>query len=144
MTTIYVPRLIESAEQAEALPEGTIMFLPAGPYVWTARDPGGEFLDHYGRPWHFENTQDDEPFTALVPIEAEEEYKGFPMFPRPTDAPWPPRSTPNRDADGHWYYIDEDGYSTAHLGGHPFHDLMVAWIDSLPRTIRYVTPWESV
>ena len=144
MTTLYKPVLIESAEQAEALPEGAIMFLPAGPYVWTARDPGGEFLDHYGRPWHFENTQDDEPFTALVPIEAEEEYKGFPMFPRPTDAPWPPRSTPNRDADGHWYYIDEDGYSTAHLGGHPFHDLMVAWIDSLPRTIRYVTPWESV
>ena len=144
MTTLYRPVLIESAAQAEALPEGTIMFLPAGPYVWTAREPGGEFLDHYGRPWHFENTQDDEPFTALVPIEAEEEYKGFPMFPRPTDAPWPPRSTPNRDADGHWYYIDEDGYSTAHLGGHPFHDLMVAWIDSLPRTIRYVTPWESV
>ena len=50
------------------------MFLPAGPYVWPARDPGGEFLDHYGRPWHFENTQDDESFTALVPIEAEEEY----------------------------------------------------------------------
>ena len=78
MTTIYVPRLIESAEQAEALPEGTIMFLPAGPYVWTARDPGGEFLDHYGRPWHFENTQDDEPFTALVPIEAEEETREHP------------------------------------------------------------------
>ena len=72
MTTLYKPVLIESAEQAEALPEGTIMFLPAGPYVWTARDPGGEFLDHYGRPWHFENTQDGEPFTALVPIEAEE------------------------------------------------------------------------
>ena len=72
MTVIYVPRLIESAEQAETLPEGTIMFLPAWPYVWTARDPGGEFLDHYGRPWRFENTQDDEPFTALVPIEAEE------------------------------------------------------------------------
>lgn len=74
MTLIYVPRLIESAEQAETLPEGTIMFLSAGPYVWTARDPGGEFLDHYGRPWHFENTQDDEPFTALVPVEAEEKY----------------------------------------------------------------------
>ena len=73
MTTLYKPVLIESAEQAEALPEGTIMFLPAGPYVWTAREPGGEFLDHYGRPWHFENTQDDEPFTALVPIEAEEQ-----------------------------------------------------------------------
>ena len=72
MTTLFKPVLIESAEQAETLPEGTIMFLPAGPYVWTARDPGGEFLDHYGRPWHFENTQDDEPFTALVPIEAEE------------------------------------------------------------------------
>ena len=75
MTTLYRPVLIESAEQAEALPEGTIMFLPAGPYVWTARDPGGEFLDHYGRPWHFENTQDDEPFTALVPIEAEEDFQ---------------------------------------------------------------------
>ena len=73
MTTLYRPVLLETAEQAEALPEGTILFLPAGPYVWTARDPGGEFLDHYGRPWHFENTQDDEPFTALVPIEAEEE-----------------------------------------------------------------------
>ena len=78
MTVIYVPRLIESAEQAETLPEGTIMFLPAGPYVWTAREPGGEFLDHYGRPWHFENTQDDEPFTALVPIEAEEETREHP------------------------------------------------------------------
>ena len=75
MTTLYKPVLIESAEQAEALPVGTIMFLPAGPYVWTARDPGGEFLDHYGRPWHFENTQDDEPFTALVPIEAEEDFQ---------------------------------------------------------------------
>ena len=74
MSGLYKPVLIESAEQAEALPEGTIMFLPAGPYVWTARDPGGEFLDHYGRPWHFENTQDDEPFTTLVPIEAEEEW----------------------------------------------------------------------
>ena len=73
MTVLYMPVRIESVEQAEALPIGTIMFLPAGPYVWTARDPGGEFLDHYGRPWHFENTQDDEPFTALVPIEAEEE-----------------------------------------------------------------------
>ena len=75
MTTLFKPVLIKSAEQAEALPEGTIMFLPAGPYVWTARDPGGEFLDHYGRPWHFENTQDDEPFTALVPIEAEEDFQ---------------------------------------------------------------------
>ncbi len=75
MTTVYIPRLIETVEDAEGLPEGTIMFLPAGPYVWTARDPGGEFLDHYGRPWHFENTQDDEPFTALVPVEAEEEHE---------------------------------------------------------------------
>src|SRR5699024_12600130 len=72
MSILYKPVKIESAAQAEALPEGAIMFLPAGPYVWTAREPGGEFLDHYGRPWHFENTQDDEPFTALVPLEAEE------------------------------------------------------------------------
>ena len=141
MTTLFKPVKIESAEQAEALPVGTVGHEPPHLYAYIKK------ARNYWR-----GTGDDAaltdyemlPFTALVPIEAAEEYKGFPMFPRPTDAPWPPRSTPNRDADGHWYYIDEDGYSTAHLGGHPFHDLMVAWIDSLPRTIRYVTPWESV
>lgn len=95
---LYRPILIESAEQAEALPEGTIMFLPAGPYVWTARDPGGEFLDHYGRPWHFENTQDDEPFTALVPIEAEEE--GRSMYTDPDTGRTVPDYFPDMDEDG--------------------------------------------
>lgn len=79
---------------------------------------------------------------VLVPIEAEEEHKGIPLFPRPADAPWPPRSTPNQDVDGRWYYIDEDGRSIGCLGDQPFHDLMVAWIDSLPRITRYTTPWE--
>ena len=108
MTTIYVPRLIESAEQAEALPEGAIMFLPAGPYVWTARDPGGEFLDHYGRPWHFENTQDDEPFTALVPIEAEEEWAA------------------EFDSGEMYMNLDEDSARNAD-GGAPYRRLVTPW-----------------
>ena len=142
MTTLYRPILIESAEQAEALTYGTVARRDVGsrievmvkhaPWTWWV---GGEQFLRVGPEVAI-------GFEALVPIEAEEEHKGLPVFPRPTDAPWPPRSTPNQDADGRWYYIDEDGYSAAHLGDHPFHDLMVAWIDSLPRTTRLVTPWE--
>ena len=118
MTTLYRPVLIESAEQAEALPEGTIMFLPAGPYVWTARDPGGEFLDHYGRPWHFENTQDDEPFTALVPIEAEEEQVAVAKA--------------------------SDGTETCYNPDAASHPVFGGYIGSLPIRTRLVTPWEAV
>ena len=86
MTTIYVPRLIESVEQAEALPVGTI--------AWD-RDPA--MSDQYsiaekGEPWSDEAQGVDDPpwwigrgqdgatdaqmigWTALVPIEAEEEW----------------------------------------------------------------------
>ena len=119
MTSLYKPVLIEYAEQAEALPEGTIMFLPAGPYVWTARGPGGEFLDHYGRPWHFENTQDDEPFTALVPIEAEEEK----------------RSVARHSGGGQTNYNTEAAGNPGRMG---------EYIASLPVESRYVTPWGAV
>ena len=69
MTTIYVPRLIESAEQAEALPVGTVGHEPPHLYAYIKK------ARNYWR-----GTGDDAaltdyemlPFTALVPIEAEE------------------------------------------------------------------------
>lgn len=69
MTTLFRPVLIESAEQAEALPSGTIF--------WTQRPSG--FRYDYGTVGKFGVTLasdwTDEPYTlhALVPIEAEEE-----------------------------------------------------------------------
>lgn len=72
---IYIPRLIESAEQAEALPIGTIAVLPDGlchRQILTKTDnsPGPWKADMRGYPndvllgW-----------TALVPVEAEEETR---------------------------------------------------------------------
>ena len=79
MTTVYVPRLIESAEQAEALPIGTVSidFDSQGqPYQASIRVRGGWYCTG-------EVAADGSPRlaphdvmagdTALVPIEAEEE-----------------------------------------------------------------------
>lgn len=77
MTTIYVPRLIESAEQAEALPEGTVLI----------REDHFAFQKHAGR--FVSADPHDLPvahawevvgWTALVPIEAEEERLLFPTL----------------------------------------------------------------
>ena len=75
MTTIYVPRLIESAEQAEALPVGTVGHEPPHLYAYIKkarnywRGTGDDAaLTDYEMP----------PFTALVPIEAEEETREHP------------------------------------------------------------------
>lgn len=70
MTTLYHPVLIESVEQAEALPDGTVAFQSWG-HGTTARTltdgrwitPSGAALPH----------AEVVGFTALVPIEAEEE-----------------------------------------------------------------------
>ena len=70
MTTLYKPVLIESAEQAEALPIGTVGHEPPHLYAYIKK------ARNYWR-----GTGDDAaltdyemlPFTALVPIEAEEE-----------------------------------------------------------------------
>ena len=75
MTTLYRPVLIESAEQADALPEGAIVInddgdrynrlLGVGKWHSAADDRGlDEDLDSTYRP---------RKITALVPIEAEEE-----------------------------------------------------------------------
>ena len=70
MTILYRPALIESAEQAEALPVGTVGHEPPHLYAYIKK------ARNYWR-----GTGDDAaltdyemlPFTALVPIEAEEE-----------------------------------------------------------------------
>ena len=75
MTIVYVPRLIESAEQAEALPVGTVGHEPPHLYAYIKK------ARNYWR-----GTGDDAaltdyemlPFTALVPIEAEEETREHP------------------------------------------------------------------
>ena len=70
MTILYKPVLIESAEQAEALPIGTVGHEPPHLYAYIKkarnywRGTGDDAaLTDYEMP----------PFTALVPIEAEEE-----------------------------------------------------------------------
>ena len=75
MTTLYKPVLIETAEQAEALPIGTVTLPPArhsGRAVATVKCDDGFWRE----------TGEAQPFTgpemldeiALVPIEAEEEW----------------------------------------------------------------------
>ena len=80
MATVYVPRLIESAAQAEALPEGSIVI----------NNDGDRYSRHprWGE-WHsvaddrdltedLDSTFRPPTITALVPIEAEEETREHP------------------------------------------------------------------
>ena len=70
MTTIYVPRLIESAEQAEALPVNTLAISAGGADPAIRKEDGWHGI--FGDPpySHAEMVSD----YALVPIEAEEQY----------------------------------------------------------------------
>ena len=75
MTVLYMPVRIESAEQAEALPVGTVGHEPPHLYAYIKkarnywRGTGDDVaLTDYEMP----------PFTALVPIEAEEETREHP------------------------------------------------------------------
>lgn len=79
MTTLYKPVKIESAKQAETLPDGTIAFAPVStdPHWAEVRErQGGE---HDAEWWGRETTHAEMVgWTALVPIEAEEvEVVGF-------------------------------------------------------------------
>lgn len=72
MTTLYRPVLIETAEQAEALPEGTVAVLEEfAPEVFVK--DGYSWLGTHG-PGGFTNVS-AVGLTALVPIEAEEETR---------------------------------------------------------------------
>ena len=75
MTVIYVPRLIESAEQAEALPWGTIARSDAfAPEVFVKDEDS--WMGTHG-PGAFTN-ESAVGLEALVPIEAEEETREHP------------------------------------------------------------------
>ena len=75
MTVIYVPRLIESAEQAEALPEGTVVKrarkdgIPEVAIKYDDDADGESWLGTLDRYWSDHMMVG---WTALVPIEAEE------------------------------------------------------------------------
>ena len=84
MITLYRPVLIESAEQAEALPIGTVALSPGHQHAAEGRDFGPETpavrAKHYepDAPWYSDwdgsmPSSDVVGWTALVPIEAEEE-----------------------------------------------------------------------
>ena len=77
MTTLYKPVLIETAEQAEALPEGTIATHPESlPIpIELSHDPD-EGVSGYGIGTDLIWCEDLVGWTALVPIEAEEETTG--------------------------------------------------------------------
>ena len=66
MTVLYRPVLVESAEQANALPRGTFIRLSVMADSWS-RLHSPEFRDPFGA--------DEVPFTALEPIEAAEETR---------------------------------------------------------------------
>ena len=69
MTTLYKPALIETAEQAEALPDGTVALLDNG-FEVCVKDSADAWLGTHG-PGAFTD-QSAIGMTALVPIEAEE------------------------------------------------------------------------
>ena len=74
--TLYVPVLIETAEQAEALPVGTVATHSSGAGMDHAHKVG--LGDHLARGWLSLSADVSDAamvgWTALVPIEAEEEW----------------------------------------------------------------------
>ena len=74
MTTLYRPVLIESAEQAEALPKGSVVFDGDPVDGDTYANEGGEWRTN-GYPGLLSEALDlGFAVTALVPIEAEEQH----------------------------------------------------------------------
>ena len=76
MTTLYRPVLIESTEQAEALPRGTVATHGEGNMTLTAHRVTSIAVkpDAWNGMDDLLSSNDMIGWTALVPIEAEEEY----------------------------------------------------------------------
>lgn len=123
MSRVWIERPIESVEDAEALPEGTVVLTRdlSRPYAWT-KDDLGDFRDHYcSVMWPQDIAGDD--VIALVPVEAEEQWGARDKAGSVTR---PSAGTP----DPHAALEDYIRVRTA-TGQH----------DSLVR--RLVTPWEA-
>ena len=138
MTTLYKPVTIETVEQAEALPIGTVAradYIPEGWTYVTVRVRGG---------WHDEHFQATGPLphsevvsmTALVPIEAEEETSVVVRAAGLQNAATHPYSEASMDSDGNVWF---DGW----LNRVDVTDEFNEWAKQHTRT-RLVTPWESV
>jgi len=74
MTTIYVPTLIESAEQAEKLPVGTLARHASGPGMDHAHKVSPIGIDVWVAVGGNSTNASMVGWTALVPVEAEEEH----------------------------------------------------------------------
>ena len=76
MTTLYRPVLIETAEQAEALPRGTVAMYGGGNMTLTAHRVTSIAAkpDAWNSMDDLLSSSDMVGWAALVPIEAEEEY----------------------------------------------------------------------
>ena len=87
MTTLYKPVLIESAEQAEAMPPGTVALRSWGDGTTARTLTNGRWITPSGGAMpHVEMVG----WTALVPIEAEEEHRVVWAEPDPhTSSPMP-------------------------------------------------------
>lgn len=130
MTVIYVPRLIESAEQAEALPLGTVVLEVLTEPGEEERVIGADFIDDGfdedltpGGNWHH---------VALVPIEAEEETSVVVWAAGSRDYPY---SEASMDSDGNVWFGDD-------LRRVDVTDEFNEWAKRHTRT-RLVTPWED-
>lgn len=94
MTTLYKPVLIETTEQAEALPVGTVATFRGVccGFEVAIRDEDGEWWDAPGGitqkgPGYTDQTITG--WTALVPIEAEVEVEEAPRHPLAVEFGWP-------------------------------------------------------
>ena len=120
MTVIYVPVKIESAEQAEVLPVGTVGHEPPHLYAYIKKAPN-----------YWRGTGDDAaltdyemlPFTALAPIEAEEDI--ILVYSDEPDKMWANET----------YYSVREAQSIA--DGRP------DYLPAVEVRTRYVTPWEA-
>lgn len=131
MTTLYKPVKIESAEQAEALPVGTTV---THPDYWPREK--GNLLGSWEGPGDAMQNAEMVGWTALVPIEAEEETSVVVSAPGSRDIDSHPYSEANMDSDGNVWFGE----------GHRRVDVTEqfnVWTKQHTRT-RFVTPWEEV
>lgn len=95
MTILYKPILIESVEEAEALPGGTVATYGEGNMTLTAHRVTSLAMkpDAWNVMDDLLSSSDMVGWTALMPIEVEEETRDHPGIVLPTDPPRYPQQT---------------------------------------------------